>query len=280
MHNHSRWSRPQCNRHIAIKLPSREIQKIEHVLYSPSIVKNFLSVGFLASRGLSLELREQNCTIRNLKGDLITTIEREHNSRLYKLKSETMRNCSETLIAQVDKTESLSTLWHQRLGHTHYQNMPCMIQYEAVSGMPQMTVGNISYEICALGKQTRTKIPQRTSSTSEILQLVHSDVCGPLRTRSLRGARYFLTFTDDFSKMTFVYFLSCKRETFDKFLHFHHEVERQTNKKLLVLRTDNGGEFSSKEFQEYCNTMESEDNSRNHIPLIKTVWLSARTCHS
>ena len=82
-----------------------------------------------------------------------------------------------------------------------------------------MAVGNIPCEVCALGKQTRAKVPkQRPSCSSDILQLVYLDVCGPFKNCSLGGARYFLTFTDDFSKMTFVYFLNCKSKMFDKFL--------------------------------------------------------------
>ena len=58
---------------VAIKLPSGEIQMIEHVLYSPGIVKNLLSMGFLASRGMSLEFKAQSCTIKNPQGEILTT---------------------------------------------------------------------------------------------------------------------------------------------------------------------------------------------------------------
>ena len=107
--------------------------------------------------------------------------------------------------------------------------------------------------MCTLDKQTRQKIPKVwTSSTTRILQLVHSDVYGPFITKSLGGTKFFVTFIDDFLKMSFVYFLTHKSKTFEKFVQFHQTVERQIGQKLFTLRTSNGGEFLSREFQEYC----------------------------
>ena len=85
-----------------------------------------------------------------------------------------------------------------------------------------------------------------------VLELIHLDACGPFQVTSLGGAKYFLTFIDDFLKMTFVYFLSTKNDVFEKFVQFCHAIERQIGQKILPLRTDNGGEFTSKEFQDYC----------------------------
>ena len=83
---------------IAIKLSSREIQKIEHVLYSRGIVKNLLSVGFLTSRGMSLEFTTNTCTIKNSLGEIITNATKQPDSGVYKLLGETLLQCSETLL--------------------------------------------------------------------------------------------------------------------------------------------------------------------------------------
>jgi transposase InsO family protein len=81
-----------------------------------------------------------------------------------------------------------------------------------------------------------------------ILKLVHSDVCGPLSVPSLGGFIYYVSFIDDFSRKTWIYFLRKKVEVFEKFKEFKSLVENQTDKKIKVLRTDNGGEFCGKEF--------------------------------
>ncbi|CAA0825182.1 Unknown protein [Striga hermonthica] len=73
-----------------------------------------------------------------------------------------------------------------------------------------------------------------------------------MEVESLGGSRYFVTFIDDASRKLWVYFLRTKDEVFKYFKRFHAMVERQTGKPLKCLRSDNGGEYSSHEFKNYC----------------------------
>ena len=73
-----------------------------------------------------------------------------------------------------------------------------------------------------------------------------------MNTESFGGSYYFLLFTDDFSRMSWVYFLKSKSETFQNFRIFKAIVEKQSGKSIKVLRTDRGGEFLSKEFNHFC----------------------------
>jgi hypothetical protein len=82
--------------------------------------------------------------------------------------------------------------------------------------------------------------------------LIHSDVCGPMSVESVSGFKYFVLFIDDYSRKTWIYFLKAKDEVFDKFQEFRALVENQTGRKIRVLRSDNGGEYTSKEFMDYC----------------------------
>ena len=68
------------------------------------------------------------------------------------------------------------------------------------------------------------------------------------------GFKYFVLFIDDYSKKTWIYFLKAKDEVFDKFQEFRALVENQTGRKIQVLRSDNRGEYTSKEFVDYCAT--------------------------
>lgn len=85
------------------------------------------------------------------------------------------------------------------------------------------------------------------------LQLVHTDICGPMQTESLGRNKYFLLFIDDYTRMTWVYFLKAKSETFENFKRLRALVERQSGNRLMCLRSDRGGEFTSSEFYRYCN---------------------------
>jgi transposase InsO family protein len=70
--------------------------------------------------------------------------------------------------------------------------------------------------------------------------------------KSLGGSSYYVTFIDDYSRKTWLYLLKTKDEVFNKFQEFKEEIENLTNKKIKMLRTDNGGEYTSKEFIAFC----------------------------
>ena len=72
--------------------------------------------------------------------------------------------------------------------------------------------------------------PSKATRAKLILELVHSDVFGPVLVPSLGGSKYYLSFIDEFSKMTWIYFLKKKSEVFEKFLEFKALVENQTEK--------------------------------------------------
>jgi hypothetical protein len=107
---------------------------------------------------------------------------------------------------------------------------------------------------CALGNNIKKPFPRSNNRSKEILDLIHSDVCGPMPIKSLGGALYYLTFIDDYSRKTWLYLLKSKDEVFSKFQEFKAEIENLTNKKIKTLRTYNGGEYTSKEFVAFCKS--------------------------
>ena len=103
-----------------------------------------------------------------------------------------------------------------------------------------------------MGKNIRKPFPQSEHKPKGILNLVHSDVCGPMSVQSFSGYSYYVSFIDDNSKKTWIYFMKAKSEVFEQFREFKTLVENQTGRKNRVLRMDNGGEYTSKEFLEFC----------------------------
>lgn len=89
---------------------------------------------------------------------------------------------------------------------------------------------------------------------SELLDLIHSDVCDMKSTPTRCGKNYFFTFIDDYSKYCYIYLLHSKDETFDVFKTFKAEVENQLGKKIKVLRSDRGGEYESSVMSEFCES--------------------------
>ena len=89
--------------------------------------------------------------------------------------------------------------------------------------------------------------------SSRKLQLVHSDVCGPMD-ESLGGKRYFVSFIDDYSRCCAVYFINNKSEVFEKFKEFEASTTNESEQCIGTLRMDNGGEYVSKEFEAYLKS--------------------------
>ena len=139
--------------------------------------------------------------------------------------------------------EHLEDLWHQRYGHLSTNNLRLLRDQKLVSGMDFPSAKESEFcEGCAHGKQKRAPFPNgQATRASEILKIVHSDVCGPMQENSLGGSRYFVTFIDDKSRFTAVYFMKTKDQVFEKFKEYETMVTNMTEKKIKILRSDNGG---------------------------------------
>ena len=84
------------------------------------------------------------------------------------------------------------------------------------------------------------------------MDLVHSDVYGPMLVPSSSGYLYYVTFIDDYSKRTWIFFMKTKDDFLNRLREFITLVEIQTRKKIMVLRLDNGGEYTSSGFRDFC----------------------------
>jgi transposase InsO family protein len=109
-------------------------------------------------------------------------------------------------------------------------------------------------KVVSLDKHHKEKFEKdKAWHAQEQLQLVHSDICGPLETPSLSSALYFITFIDDYSRKTWVYFLKHKSEAFVVFQEFKALVEKESRKCIKTLHTDNVGEYTKNEFSTYLS---------------------------
>ncbi|MCO5580832.1 hypothetical protein L7F22_034705 [Adiantum nelumboides] len=238
---------------IKIQLPSGDITVISRVHYIPGLVKNLLSVNELTSNGTSIKFFYKYCIIKAVvQHGRHTRVICPQEGRLYPLGvtciEPQMQSNSTTL-----EDQNTSTLrWHFRLGHPHVQAMKTLRRFNMAEGFTSQISGIELCEACIYGKLSRTKFPKSKSKTTRLLELIHSDVCGPMQTASLTGNLYYLTFIDDFSKYTHIYFLKHKSEVFTHFQHFVAFVERQTEMQVKTLRSDNGGEYISNQFKAYC----------------------------
>ena len=106
-------------------------------------------------------------------------------------------------------------------------------------------------ESCLEGKMTKRPFNAKGRKAQELLELVHTDVCGPMSTQAKGGYEYFITFTNDYSRYGYVYLMKRKSETFEKFKEFRAEVENQLGKCIKAIWSDRDGEYLLGDFKDY-----------------------------
>ena len=221
---------------------------LDRVLYIPDITQNLLSVSKVAKGGNFTQFCDEDCKIFNENNELLALGSKI--GELYYL------NCSRRISEKANVGSTMNcneVIWHRRFCHLGYDNMNKLVTKELVSGIDcQFTRNSYVCEHCCAGKIHRNPFPCGSTKAKRVpLELVHTDLCGKISPQSEGGSYYFLTYTDDFYKFTWVYILKTKDETFAKFKEWHSLVEKQLNRKVKILRTDCGGEYMSNEFKAY-----------------------------
>ncbi|KAL0318554.1 UNVERIFIED_CONTAM: Retrovirus-related Pol polyprotein from transposon TNT 1-94 [Sesamum angustifolium] len=139
---------------------------------------------------------------------------------------------------------------------------------EMMTDLPQIQAVEGACEACLQGKQHKKPFPSGTSWRAKaVLELIHTDVCGPMRTPSHEQNRYFILFIDDYSRMTWVYFMREKSEVFKVFKKFKNLVEKQSGRSIKVLRSDREKNITTQ------NSTSSVKKREKHLP--KAFWAEA-----
>nr|GFA06330.1 retrotransposon protein, putative, Ty1-copia subclass [Tanacetum cinerariifolium] len=234
-----------------LHLPNGLIIILENCHYAPTITRGVVSVSRLVNKGFSHCFKDYGLSIsmNNIIYFNAITV-----NDVYEIDM-----CDSTLpivnsmysISNKKAKSSLdsSYLWHYRLAHI---DKKCITKLEKDGILKSMD--NEPYdkcESCISGKMTKKHFSHKTEKVNDVLGLIHTDVCGPLRHVSKKGASYFITFTDDYSRYGYVYLLKHKHEVSKTFKVFKNEVENQLGKTIKALRSDRGGEYISQEFKDY-----------------------------
>jgi hypothetical protein len=220
---------------------------------------NIISVGLLDKDGYLS--RFGNAQYKLTKGNMIVA-KGNMVSVLYHVHAKLSAACVNAL-----QKEDACALWHKRLGHMSEKGMTVLVKKNLLKGVKCVHIKKCSD--CLAGKQHRVAFKsQAPHKKPEVLDLVHFDVC-KMSVRSMGGAKYFVTFIDDFSRKVWVYVLKTKDQVLSVFKQFQVSIERETKKKIKCLRTDNGGEYIGP-FDAYCK----EQGIRHQFTPPKTPQLN------
>jgi hypothetical protein len=181
------------------------------MLYVLGLKKNLLSISVMEERGFVVIFQKGKVLIRPEGASLDTAVKTKvREGNLYKMQGKLVQ-------ALVHNSDNLCELWHGRMGHLHYRALS--ILRKIVTGLPEFKVEQQGVcRGCALGKNVKATFPSSESKYKGILDLIHSDVCGPMLVASMQGSSYYATSIEDFSKKTWILFMKTKDEVFNQFL--------------------------------------------------------------
>lgn len=219
------------------------------VLYAPEINGNLLSVKKLIDKGLSVNFSGSLCEIKKNEKQIAIA---DANGNLFKLRQP---NKVYGMKEHEFNTNCIH-YWHRVFGHRNPDAIKDMCSKQMVDEIKISNCGvKVHCEVCLQAKMTRLPFPKESSSKSKsVLDLVHTDVCGPMQTKSPSGKRYILTFIDDFSRYTVIYLLREKSEVEDKVKEYIEMAKTKFSKTPKVIRSDRGREYVNKEVIEYLKT--------------------------
>ena len=234
---------------MQLQLPSRFIMELNNCYYVPSMSRNILSPSCLMRDGYSFASKDNGCLIS--KNEMFVAFAPIVNGLfILNLDDAPIFNINAKRLRPNDLNPTY--VWHCRLGHISEKRMKKLHADGLLTSFDFESYETC--EACLLGKMTKSPFKGSFERASDLLEIIHTDVCGPMSTTARGGFHYFITFTDDFSRYGYVYLMKHKSETFEKFKEFQNEVENQRAKKIKALRSDRGGEYLSHEFSNHLKS--------------------------
>ncbi|BFG32908.1 hypothetical protein CerSpe_191820 [Prunus speciosa] len=225
-------------------------RRIREVMIVPVLDENLLSVGQMVEHGHWLVFGDNEVNIYEDKQmkDLVARVPMKGN-RSFPLSLDYVNPAMANRVTM----EEPSPLWHKRFGHLNYTSLMLLQEKEMVQGLPSLRAAKHVCSGCATGKSHREPFDkEKVWRASQPLELIHSDICGPMQITTPAGNRFFLTFIDDHTRMCWVFFQQHKSQAFNIFTRFKNMVELQSGYQIKKLRSDRGGEYTSLEFSKFC----------------------------
>ena len=291
---------------VRVTINSQEkLIHINDVYYAPKCPVNLLSVACLVKHGKHVTFFVDDAIITRKKDSHITmSFQRVNNIYVAYVKAVPQHELvlqqsnNEHLILPAIESKATSKLlqWHQRLGHTSSSGILKMMHSPYIADLKlegdEASLKNLPSclticQACALGKSHRKEFHSTNVHTTaiNILDRVHSDIFGPVESRSAQGHRYMLTIMDERSRKSYVWPLQHKSEAAQLIIDWCKRVHTETTKKLVEFHSDNGTEFVNSTLKDYftdqgtlftTTTVATPQHNGFAERLNRTLWESTR----
>ena len=220
---------------------------IDNVLLVDGLTHNLLSISQLADKGYDVIFNQKSCrAVSQIDGSVLFNSKRKNN--IYKIRLSELEAQNVKCLLSVNEEQ---WVWHRRLGHASMRKISQLSKLNLVRGLPNLKFASDALcEACQKGKFTKVPFKAKNVvSTSRPLELLHIDLFGPVKTESIGGKRYGMVIVDDYSRWTWVKFLSRKDESHSVFSTFIAQVQNEKACRIVRVRSDHGGEFENDKFE-------------------------------
>ena len=227
-----------------------------NVLHVPELSCNLMSVRQITDCGFLIQFKNDRCRIKSVCGVTIAGGIKRGNLYVMDGRSERPEVLGEANVVTVSDRD----LWHRRLCHIGDTALEELARDKVVTGVKIKDSEPRAFcDSCAVGKQHRTSPKPLGAIRAECkLQLVYSDVMGPVSVASMTNKRFMISFMDDKTRISSVAFMAKKSEALEKFKDFQATVEGESGLRIGTLRTNRGGEYVGKEFKRYLRSQQIE----------------------
>ena len=229
-----------------MKLPSGNVLELKTCYYILNIVRNIISVPLLLEQSFEIIAKNNSCFIYFSNEYYRSTF--IDNGLIFLLLNDNVLHV-DYMKKRKREDVNVTYLWYCQLGHINESRINKLFKNKFFDPYDYKSYG--TYESYLIEKITKTPFTGHGERMSDILDLVRTNVCGPISTQVRGGYSYFITFTDDRSRFGYVYLMKYKSKAFDKFKEYERMVEKQTSKSIKTLRLDREREYLSSEFLDY-----------------------------
>ncbi|BBM97607.1 hypothetical protein Mp_1g06970 [Marchantia polymorpha subsp. ruderalis] len=236
---------------IPVQVQPDSVQTIKDVLCVPGIKKNLIFVGQMVEQDLQVRFNKAVCFIEDMNCNMEIVAQGTKVGRMFRFNA-TIPETQNVMYGQQSSEISELEMWHKRVGHMNFQRLKDLHSSDLVRGLPHFSEHSPPRVCvaCQFGKQSRQPFNNTGIRASKVLELIHTDLWTS-STRSLGGCLYCVSFIDDFSRKTWVYFLKAKLDALKALKDFKNQAEKQIGKYILKLRSNGGEEYLSEEFDTF-----------------------------
>ncbi|GJV79878.1 retrovirus-related pol polyprotein from transposon TNT 1-94 [Tanacetum coccineum] len=223
---------------------------IKRVYYIEGLDHNLFFVDQFCDADLDVAFRKSTCYVCELKGNDLLTGSRRLD--LYSINLQEITS-SNPIFLMAKATSSKAWLWHHRLSHLNFDTINLLSKNDIVYGLPKLKfIKDHLCSSCELGKANRKSFKTKTTPSSKRrLQLLHIDLCSPMRVESINDKKYVLVIVDDYSRYIWTHFLRSKDETLKVLINFLILIQRGLHAQVRTVRTNKDTKFLNKTLHEY-----------------------------